>query len=76
MINPNGVPMCEYDPLSASPLPQLTDEAAVQILHFLHEVLDRFESRYGDQINRYYDDRSRHNLLNLDPRPSTDDQFF
>ena len=68
--------MCEYDPLSAPPLPPLTDEAAVQILDFLHEVLDRFESRYGDQIRRYYEDRSRHNLMNPDPCPSTDDPPF
>ena len=68
--------MCEYDPLPASPLPQLTDEAAVQILDFIHEVLDRFESHYGDQINRYYDDRSRHNLMSPNPGTLDDDPSF
>ena len=68
--------MCEYDPLPASPLPQLTDEAAVQILDFLHEILERFEARYGHQIQRYYDDRSQHNLMKPDPHRSTVDPQF
>lgn len=70
--------MCEHDPFPAPPLPALSDEAAVQILDFIHDVLDRFESRYGNQIHRYYDDRSRHNLLkpDRDCSASTDDPPF
>lgn len=33
----------------------LSDENAAQILEFLHEVTRAFESRYFDQIGRYYD---------------------
>ena len=68
--------MCEHDPFPATPLPALTDEAAVQILDFIHDVLDRFESRYADQIRRYYDDRSRHNRIEPAHHASTDDPPF
>lgn len=40
-------------------LPQLSDDAAVQIHDFIYYCLDLFEARYGDQIHRYYQDRSR-----------------
>ncbi len=76
MSKPNAVPTGDHDASSPSPLPPLTDEAAVQILDFLHEVLDRFEARYGHQIHRYYDDRSQHNLIKPDPHRSTDDPPF
>ena len=41
----------------------LSDEAAVKILDFLQGVTSDFENRYFAQIHRYYDDRSRHNLV-------------
>jgi hypothetical protein len=41
--------------LMASDLPSLSDEAAVQILEFLHEIVFRFEAQYFVQIRRFYD---------------------
>jgi len=35
-------------------LPQLGDDAVVQIHDFIYFCLDLFEARYGDQIHRYY----------------------
>ena len=37
-------------------LPTLSDEAALQIHDLLHHVMDLFDARYGDQIDRFYDD--------------------
>jgi hypothetical protein len=54
--------MCEHAPSPGISLPSLSDEAVVEIQNFLYDVLDVFESRYGDQIHRYYEDRSQHNL--------------
>ena len=45
------------------PTPPLSDEAAVEILDFLQVFMTEFENRYGDQIRRYYEERSRHNLV-------------
>lgn len=47
--------------------PQLSDDAVVQIHDFIYFCLELFEARYGDQIHRYYQDRSRDNLLAQDP---------
>jgi len=68
--------MCEHDPFPSTPMPAFTNEAAVQILDFLHDVLDRFESRYAGQIRRYYDDRSQHNIMKPRPHCATDDPPF
>jgi hypothetical protein len=38
------------------PLPQLTDEVAVQIYDFIYQFFNLFEARYGHQINRFYAD--------------------
>lgn len=57
-------------------MPTLSDDAVVQIHDFIHHFLDLFEARYGDQIHRYYDDRSAHNMIQLDTLPSTDDPPF
>ena len=46
----NDTPTTE--PMS-SQLPTLSDEAAVQILEFLHEMVFRFEARYFAQIRRF-----------------------
>jgi hypothetical protein len=47
-------------------LPTLADEAVVEIHHFLNDVLLRFEAHYGGQIHRFYQDRSRENLVQAD----------
>jgi len=57
-------------------LPRLSDNAVVQIHDFIHHFLDLFETRYGDQIHRYYADRSAHNMIRPDTPPSIDDSPF
>jgi hypothetical protein len=58
------------------PLPRLSDDAVVQIHNFIAHFLDLFEARYGDQIHRYYDDRSVHNMITPDASPNIDDPPF
>ena len=58
------------------PMPRLSDDAVVQIHDFIYHFLDLFEARYGDQIHRYYDERSAHNMIRSDPLPDTDDPPF
>jgi hypothetical protein len=43
-------------------LPTLADEAVVEVLDFLHEFINLFESHYYTQIDRYYDQRSYQDL--------------
>ena len=50
--------------------PQLSDEAAAQLLNFLHELLAGFENAYFDQLHRYYTSRSP---LGKEPRPPESD---
>jgi hypothetical protein len=57
-------------------LPQLSEDAAVQIQDFIHHVPDLFEAYYGDQIARYYDDRSQHNATRPDTPDTIDDPPF
>lgn len=64
------------DSAAGIPMPQLSDDAIVQIHDFIGHFLDLFEARYGDQIHRYYDDRSAHNRIRADTLPSTDDPPF
>jgi hypothetical protein len=65
------------DPASAAiPMPQLSDDAVVQIRNFIEHFLDLFEARYGDQIHRYYDDRSAHNMVEPEPTHGIDDPPF
>jgi len=54
-------------------LPPLSDQAAVDILEFLHNAVECFESRYFDQIHRYYFERSEHQMAQPDPPPCSDD---
>ena len=58
------------------PLPRLSDDAAVQVHDFITHFLDLFEARYGDQIHRYYDERSEHNMIQPDLRFEDDDPPF
>ena len=36
--------------------PELSDEAAAQLLDFLYDLLTAFENAYFDQLHRYYAD--------------------
>ncbi len=58
------------------PLPQLSDDAVVQIHDFIYHFLDLFEARYGDQIHRYYDELSEHSMIQSDLPLDTDDPPF
>ncbi len=61
---------------AAFPMPRLSDEAVVHIHDFIGHFLDLFEARYGDQINRYYEDRSAHSVVSSQPIPDIDDPPF
>ena len=61
---------------AAIPMPHLNDDAAVQIHNFIEHFLDLFEARYGNQIHRYYEDRSAHNIVGADPIADIDDPPF
>ena len=61
---------------AAIPMPQLSDDAVVQIHDFIGHFLDLFEARYGDQIHRYYEDRLAHNIVSYEPMPDIDDPPF
>ena len=65
----------DHDSADIAP-PQLSDDAVVQIHDFIHYVLDLFEARYGDQIHRYYADRSQHNMIERGTSTSIDDPPF
>jgi len=60
----------------AIPMPRLSDDAVVQIHDFIGHFLDLFEARYGDQIHRYYEDRSEHNVVSIEPTHNVDDPPF
>jgi hypothetical protein len=49
------------------PPPRLSDEAAVEILDFLHHFVEAFENAYADQIRRHYQD-----LASVRPRDPPD----
>lgn len=45
------------------PLHRLSDQAAVEVYLFIEQLLLLFESRYGQQISRHFDELSQHNLI-------------
>lgn len=61
---------------AAIPMPRLSDDAVVQIHDFIAHFLDLFEARYGDQIHRYYEDRSAHHIVGYEPMPDADEPPF
>ena len=58
------------------PMPRLSDDAVMQIHDFIGHFLDVFEARYADQIHRFYEDRSAHNMIDPEPTNSIDDPPF
>jgi len=58
------------------PMPRLSDDAVVQIHDFIAHFMDLFEARYGDQIHRFYEDRSAHSMIQHDTPPRIDDPPF
>ena len=55
--------MCEDRHFHCIPLRPLSDESVVEILDFLQVFTTDFENRYANQIRRYYDALSRHNIV-------------
>ena len=69
--------MCsEHGFIQCIPQHPLSDETVVEILDFLHLFMTDFENRYGGQIHRYYEDRSRHNIVQDNPCVTIDDPPF
>lgn len=68
--------MGEETCLQRIPTRPLSDEAAVEILDFLQVFMTDFENRYGGQIHRYYEERSRHNLVQNALGETTSDPPF
>lgn len=57
-------------------LPSLSDEAALQIHDLLIQVTDLFEARYGEQIDRFYENLHFEDQFEQQPAPGRDDQPF
>jgi len=58
------------------PKPQLSDEAAVELLDFLYELTTAFENAYYDQLHRYYAfDHSEHHQSPTEPLDPSQDPF-
>ena len=57
--------------------PELSDEAAAQLLDFLYELVTGFENAYFDQLHRYYatDEPSAENLPPHQPQNYDNDPF-
>ena len=53
-------------------MPALPDDAVVEIRNFLSEILHLFEDHYGNQIHRFYQDRSFDNIVEYNPRITLD----
>ena len=62
-------------PLRLAP-PPLSDQAAVDLLAFLHDLVAGFEAHYFAQIHRFYDQRAEHNRHRPHPPPLTDGDPF
>lgn len=69
------MPIDNHD-TGAIPMPELSDDAVVQIHCFIEHFLDLFQARYGDQIHRFYNNRSAHHLIRPEPPRITDDPPF
>jgi hypothetical protein len=59
------------------PKPELSDEAAAQLLDFLYDFTAAFEHAYFDQLHRYYAsfDHSEHQQLPPQPLNPDEDPF-
>jgi hypothetical protein len=44
-----------HDERARVTLPRLSDEAVIEIHDFIHQLLDRFEACYTQQIDRFYE---------------------
>jgi len=53
----------------------LSDEAAAQVLEFLHSLTETFERHYAGQLRRYYDAIEQRQAECSTRPPLTDPQF-
>jgi hypothetical protein len=71
-MTPDTTPSSHWLPSTIS-MPRLDDAAVIQIHDFIHQVLDLFEARYGEQIRRFYEDLGGQDMLpgidNVDDPP-------
>lgn len=71
-MTPNATPRSDPLPTTIA-MPRLDDDAVIQIHDFIHQILDLFEARYGDQIRRFYEDLGGQDMLpgfdNVDDPP-------
>ena len=61
-----------HDARARVTLPRLSDEAVIEIHDFIHQLLDRFETCYSQQIDRFYqaiNDEMRDDTLDLGDLP-------
>ena len=54
-------------------LPTLSDEAVVEIRHFIEHVLDQFDLHYASQVRRLYEDQAERNMVRPNPPADDDD---
>ncbi|MBK9441601.1 MAG: hypothetical protein IPN53_09905 [Comamonadaceae bacterium] len=45
----------DHDERARITLPRLSDEAVIEIHALIHQLLDRFEACYAQQIDRFYE---------------------
>lgn len=57
-------------------LPTLSDEAALQIHDLLIQVMDLFEARYGEQIDRFYENLHYDDQFEQEPASGRDEPPF
>ena len=69
--------MLEPEPSLWLAKPELSDDAAAQLLDFLYELLTAFENAYYDQLHRYYatDEPPTENLPSHEPQNDDNDPF-
>jgi hypothetical protein len=53
----------------------LSDEAAAQVLEFLHEFTEAFEQHYAGQLHRYYHATEQRQAVRSAAPPLTDPPF-
>lgn len=58
MRTPSAMPTKPNRVTVTLPLPVLDDATAVMIYNFLCELVDRFDTHYGEQICRFYAQRA------------------
>lgn len=67
--------MISYPSNDQTPMPPLSDEAAVTVLEFLQRFTEYFESQYYGEIHRYYAERSQALRKAANPPPADDPPF-